>query len=216
MAARVVREQSGPWLPPAVELVQSGPAGLLVRHDEAAHSCYSAPVAQLPAATNRISCSRAGDPMEQALALEPADGDSGPELRGDVTAGAIGWTISTGARDHQAVVRAAPLAGSHRGSAAHHGPADGRLPSAGARRLGSPSRHGSSAATLRASAPGTTSAPGRPDPAATSWLSPAADTADMLRVQLDDRAVFLARWQTRCCHCWTRRVSPARRAAFRR
>ena len=186
--------------PPAVELVQSGPAGLLVRHDEATHSCwFGAWVAQLPAATNmNLMKLEQVSSVEQALALGPQMGIPDQNFVVGDRDGHIGWTIF-------GRVPAGTHAGRARGAAGWVSAADqprimnppnGRLWSANARVASDPHQLqviGGHLASLGSEYDvGARAGQIRDDLMA---LAGNVTPADMLRVQLDDRAVFLARWQ---------------------
>jgi penicillin amidase len=198
----VVREQIRVrGSPPAVEVVQSGPAGLLVRQDEATHSCwFGAWVAQLPAATNmNLMKLEQVSSVEQALALGPQMGIPDQNFVVGDRDGHIGWTIF-------GRVPAGIHAGRARGTAGWvsaadqpriMNPSNGRLWSANARVASDPHQLqiiGGHLASLGSEYDvGARAGQIRDDLMA---LAGNATPADMLRVQLDDRAVYLARWQT--------------------
>ena len=180
--------------------VQTGPAGLLVRHDAATRSCwFGAWIAQLPAATNLnlLKLERVST-VAEALALAPQVGIPNQNVVVGDREGHIGWTIF-------GRIPADTRAGRAHGNAAWtttadhpriFDPAVGRLWSANARVASDPHQLemlGGHLASLGAEYDlGARAGQIRDDLMA---LSGEVKPADMLRVQLDDRAVFLKRWQ---------------------
>ncbi len=186
--------------PTAVLDVQSGPGGVLLRVDAAAHACWFATwLAQRPEATNmNLMLLERASTVEQALQLAPRIGIPHQNAMLGDSAGHIAWTIfgripeNTGpdrgrgegpwttAADHPMIVDP-PLA---------------RLWSANAR-VASDVRQleliGGDLATLGAEYDlGARAGQIRED---LLGLNGRITPADMLRVQLDDRAVFLGHWQ---------------------
>jgi len=186
----------------AVELdVRSGPEGLLLRIDPEQHTCwFTAWLAQLPAATNMnlVELERASS-VEEALALAPTIGIPHQNaVLGDAQ-GHIGWTIFgripedtgperarrgapwTTTADHPKVIDP-PLGRLWTANARVAGDAQQlRLIGGDTAALGAEYDLGARAGQIR---DGLLALPGPVTP------------ADMLHIQLDDRALFLGRWRT--------------------
>jgi penicillin amidase len=198
----VVREQIRVRGAPAVELeVKSGPAGVLLRVDQAQQRCwFGSWLAQLPAATNMNLLELEHiTSVEEALALAPAVGIPHQNFVVGDAQGHIGWTIFGRIPQDTGTTRA--RGDSPWTTSAEHpqilDPPLGRLWTANARvasdarqleliggevaALGSEYDLGARAGQIR---DGLLALPGNVAP------------ADMLRIQLDDRAVFLSRWRT--------------------
>ena len=182
------------------EAVRSGPEGVLLRIDAATHACWFGRwIAQLPQATNMnlVALETAGS-VAEVLQLAPGMGIPGQNAVIGDRDGHIGWTL---------FARLPRASGPERtrGDAAWTGPAEhphlvdppsGRLWSANAR-VTTDARAleliGGELATLGAEYDlGARAAQIRDDLLA---LHGGVTPADMLRIQLDDRAVFLAPWQ---------------------
>jgi len=185
---------------PSIEWVKSGPAGLLLREDPATGSCwFGSWLAQEPAATNMDleQLERAAS-VDEALALGPQVGMPEQNFIVGDREGHIGWTIfgripaESGARrarsatwttltEHPRIVN----------------PAVGRLWSANARVASEPRQQeliGGPLAALGAEYDlGARAGQIRDD---LLQLDGNVTPADMLRIQLDDRALFLARWRS--------------------
>ena len=186
--------------PTATLDVQSGPLGVLIREDLAAHSCwFGSWLAQRPEATNmNLMLLERAQSVAQALQLAPQVGIPHQNLMVGDSEGHIGWTIfgripedtsagrarSSGAwtsvADHPAIVDP-PLA---------------RLWSANAR-VATDARQleliGGHLATLGSEYDlGARASQIRDDLLS---LNGHITPADMLHVQLDDRALFLGHWQ---------------------
>jgi penicillin G amidase len=186
---------------PVVLEVVSGPDGLLLRADPDRHSCwFGSWLAQLPAATNmNLMDLENARSVEEALALAPGIGIPHQNAVIGDEHGHIAWTIF-------GRIPAGGGAGRERGllpwtTAAEHprilDPPLGRLWTANAqvttdeREL---SLIGGDRASLGAEYNlGARAGQIRDDLLA---LNDKVTPADMLRIQLDDRAVFLARWRT--------------------
>jgi penicillin amidase len=198
----VVREAIRVRGAPDVELyVTSGPRGLLWRSDPGRQRCwFVAWLAQLPAATNinLMELEQVGS-VEEALALAPDIGMPHQNAVIGDRAGHIAWTIFGRIPEDTGPARA-------RGdgawtTAADHprivDPTVGRLWTANARVATDPRQLqllGGDLTSLGAEYKlGARAGQIRDDLMA---LSEPATPADMLRIQLDDRAVFLGRWQT--------------------
>ena len=183
-----------------VELVRSGPAGLLLRVDESAHACWFGTwLALVPAATNlNLIGLEQATTVAQALDLAPQIGIPGQNAVLGDREGHIGWTIFARIpRDAGAQRAAAPLGWT--GVADHPrilDPPLGRLWSANARVASDPRQLeliGGDLASLGAEYDlGARAGQIRDDLMA---LSGDIKPADMLHIQLDDRALFLARWR---------------------
>jgi len=181
--------------------IKSGPAGLLLKVDERAHACwFGSWLAQQPAATNLnlLDMERVRS-VEEALALAPAIGTPHQNAVLGDDQGHIAWTIFGRVPEDTGPTRA-----SGRGpwtSAADHprivDPPQGRLWTANARVADEPRALqliGGQVAGLGAEYDlGARAGQIRDD---LLRLSGPATPADMLHIQLDDRAVFLARWRT--------------------
>jgi penicillin G amidase len=185
----------------AVELVHSGPRGLLVRIDAATHSCwFGAWLAQRPDATNmNLMKLEQVSSVDEALALAPQMGMPEQNLVVGDREGHIGWTIF-GRIPADTGPQRARAAGAWTTAREHPhiiDPPAGRLWTANARvasdprqleligghvaSLGSGYDLGARAGQIRDAL---MALPGNIKP------------ADMLSIQLDDRARFLARWQS--------------------
>lgn len=181
--------------------IKSGPAGLLLKVDERAHACwFGSWLAQQPAATNLnlLDMERVRS-VAEALALAPAIGTPHQNAVLGDDQGHIAWTIFGRVPEDTGPTRA-----SGRGpwtSAADHprivDPPQGRLWTANARVADEPRALqliGGQVAGLGAEYDlGARAGQIRDD---LLRLSGPATPADMLHIQLDDRAVFLARWRT--------------------
>jgi penicillin G amidase len=187
---------------PPVELeVESGAPGLLLRVDPKQHTCWFASwLAQLPEATNMnlMQLERTGS-VAEALALAPGIGIPHQNLVVGDAQGHIGWSIFGRIPEDTGPERArAPLEWT---TAADHpkiiDPPLGVLWTANARVAGDPRQLaliGGDVATLGSEYDlGARAGQIRDDLLA---LPGQATPADMLRIQLDDRAVFLGRWRT--------------------
>jgi penicillin amidase len=184
----------------AVELVRSGPAGLLVQLDEADHACwFGAWLAQAPAATNAnlMNLERAST-VAEVLRLAPDIGIPGQNVMVGDREGHIAWTLFARIPEDTGAGRARAAGGWT--TAADHpqiiDPPQARLWSANAR-VASDARQlaliGGHLASLGAGYDlGARAGQIRDDLLA---LRGDVTPADMLHIQLDDRAVFLERWQ---------------------
>ena len=186
--------------PPATLDVQSGPLGVLIRKDLAGHSCwFGSWLAQRAEATNmNLMLLERAHSVAQALELAPQVGIPHQNLMVGDSQGHIGWTIAgripedtsagrarssgewTSVGDHPAIIDP-PLA---------------RLWSANARVASDPRQLeliGGNLATLGSEYDlGARASQIRDDLLS---LNGHITPADMLHVQLDDRALFLGRWQ---------------------
>jgi penicillin G amidase len=203
--------------------VASGAAGLLLQTDAAAHDCwFGSWLAQLPAATNiNLMALERATSVAEALRLAPEIGIPHQNAVIGDAQGHIAWTIfgripeDTGA---QRARRGAPWT-----TAADHprvvDPPRGRLWTANARVTSDERAQaliGADSAALGAEYNlGARAGQIRDDLLA---LAPPITPADMLRIQLDDRAVFLARWRTLLLSLLDAASldAHARRAEFRR
>jgi penicillin amidase len=197
----VVREQIRVRGAPPVELdVKSGPAGVLLRVDAAPGRCwFGSWLAQVPAATNMnlMQLERVTS-VEQALALAPAVGIPHQNVVVGDTQGHIGWTIF--GRIPQDTGPTRTRGTSPWTTSAEHpqilDPPLGRLWTANARVAGDPRQ-------LELIGGEVTALGSEYDLGARAGqirdgllaLRGNVTPADMLRIQLDDRAVFLGRWQ---------------------
>jgi penicillin amidase len=186
---------------PAVVLdVESGPDGLLLRVDAPQHTCwFGSWLAQLPAATNlNLMELEHATSVEQALAFAPAIGMPHQNAIVGDSDGHIGWTIFGRIPEDTGPTRARH--GAPWTTTADHpkifDPPLGRLWTANARVASDPRQlqliGGDIAAfgaqyNLGARA-------GQIRDALLAQPGPVIPT-DMLRIQLDDRAVFLGRWR---------------------
>jgi penicillin G amidase len=181
--------------------VKSGSAGLLLQVDAAEHVCwFGSWLAQLPAATNigLMDLEHAGS-VEEALTLAPAMGMPHQNLVVGDAQGHIGWTIAGRIPQDTGPTRA--RSGAPWTTSADHprivDPPVGRLWTANARVTGDDRQQrliGGVIAPLGAQYNlGARAGQIRDDLLA---LAASATPADMLRIQLDERAVFLARWRT--------------------
>jgi penicillin amidase len=199
---RVVREEIRVRGAPDVELyVTSGPRGVLWRTDPGRQRCwFVAWLAQLPSATNiNLMELEHVSSVKEALALAPEIGIPHQNAVLGDRDGHIAWTIFGRIPEDAGPGRA--RGGGPWTTAADHprivDPALGRLWTANARVATDPRQLqliGGDLASLGAEYNlGARAGQIRDDLVA---LSGPATPADMLRIQLDDRAVFLARWQT--------------------
>jgi penicillin amidase len=182
------------------EAVRSGPAGVLLRIDAATHACwFGSWVAQLPQATNMnlLALESAGS-VAEALQLAPEIGIPGQNAVIGDREGHIGWTLFARLPQDTGAERTRGGATWTRPAEHPHllDPPNGRLWSANAR-VTSDARAleliGGELASLGAEYDlGARAGQIRDDLLA---LQGGVTAADMLRIQLDDRAVFLARWQ---------------------
>jgi penicillin G amidase len=224
MPLAVVTEEIGVHGAPEVALaVRSGPPGVLLRADPQHGECwFGAWLAQLPAATNMTLLSmEEASSVSQALELAPLVGIPHQNVVVGDAQGHIGWSIFGRVPEHTGPGRA--RAGAPWTTAADHprivDPPDGYLWTANARVAGAQrdlALIGGDLAALGAEYDlGARAAQIRDDLAA---LRGAVTPADMLRIQLDDRALFLARWRElllRVLDEASLREHP-RRAGFRR
>ena len=187
---------------PAVMLaVKAAPMGVLLRADSQQHTCwFGSWLAQLPAATNlNLSDLEAAGSVDEAVALAPGIGIPHQNFVVADASGHIGWSIMGRIPEDTGPTRA--RGGAPWTTSADHpriiDPPLGRLWTANARvasdphqqeliggdiaSLGSEYDLGARAAQIR---DGLLALPGNITP------------AQMLRIQLDDRALFLARWRT--------------------
>ena len=202
VALSVVREEIRVHGQAAVVLeVKSGPAGVLLRADEAQHSCwFGSWLAQQAAATNLglLALERATS-VAEALALAPAVGIPHQNVVIGDAQGHIGWTIYGRIPEDTGATRA--RGGAPWTTTADHprivDPPLGRIWTANARVAADDHQLqliGGEVATLGAEYDlGARAGQIRDDLLA---LQGQVTPADMLRIQLDDRAVFLARWRT--------------------
>lgn len=181
--------------------VASGPAGLLLRTDAAAHDCwFGSWLAQLPAATNiNLMALERASSVAEALRLAPEIGIPHQNAVIGDTQGHIAWTIFGRIPEDTGPERA--RRGAPWTTAADHphivDPPLGRLWTANARVTSEERAQaliGADSAALGAEYNlGARAGQIRDDLLA---LASPITPADMLRIQLDDRAVFLARWRT--------------------
>ena len=202
VALSVVREEIRVHGQAAVVMeVKSAPAGVLLRADEAQHSCwFGAWLAQNPAATNLglMALERATS-VAEALALAPAVGIPHQNVVIGDEQGHIGWTIYGRIPADTGATRAS--GGAPWTTVADHprivDPPLGRIWTANARVASDDHQLrliGGDVAALGAQYDlGARAGQIRDDLLA---LQGNITPADMLRIQLDDRAVFLARWRT--------------------
>jgi penicillin G amidase len=195
--------------------IQVGPApALLLEADPAAHRCWIGSwVAESPEATNMnlLALERATS-VKEVLALAPGLGIPEQNLVVGDSAGHIGWTIGgrVPARPADDASRgdagsgsgaAAPVGGAPpwlTGDAAPHlyDPAIGRIWTANARSIDDPAALAAiGGEDADVGAQYVLGARGRQIRDALLGLDRPANPGDMLRIQLDDRAVFLARWR---------------------
>ena len=186
---------------PQVLEVKSAAAGVLLRADEAQHNCwFGSWLAQNPAATNLglMALERATS-VAEALALAPAVGIPHQNVVIGDAQGHIGWTIYGRIPEDTGATRA--RGGAPWTTTADHprivDPPLGRIWTANARVATDDHQLqliGGDVATLGAEYDlGARAGQIRDDLLA---LQGKVTPADMLRIQLDDRAVFLARWRT--------------------
>jgi penicillin G amidase len=197
----VAREEIRVRGAPAAGLeVKSGAAGLLLQVDAAEQSCwFGSWLAQLPAATNiaLMELERA-DSVAAALALAPAMGLPHQNLVVGDAQGQIAWTIAGRIPRDTGPARA--RSGAPWTTSADHprivDPPLGRIWTANARVTGDERQQrliGGAVTTLGAQYNlGARAAQIRDGLLA---LAAPVTPADMLRIQLDDRALFLARWR---------------------
>ena len=186
---------------PIVLEVKSAPAGVLLRADEAQHSCwFGAWLAQNPAATNLgLMALEEATSVEQALAIAPGVGIPHQNVVIGDEQGHIGWTIYGRIPADTGATRAS--GGAPWTTVADHprivDPPLGRIWTANARVASDDHQLqliGGDVAALGAQYDlGARAGQIRDDLLA---LQGNITPADMLRIQLDDRAVFLARWRT--------------------
>jgi penicillin amidase len=181
--------------------VKSGPAGVLLRVDPPPHpACwFGAWLAQLPEATNLklMGMERAGS-VAEALALAPQIGIPHNNVVVGDSEGHIGWTIFGRIPRDTGPTRA--LSGAPWTTAEDHprlmDPPEGRIWTANARVAADPRQQqliGGDVAALGAEYD--LAARARPVRDGLRALTGKVVPADMLRIQLDDRALFLARWR---------------------
>jgi len=186
--------------PAEVLEVKTAPLGVLLRSDPARHVCwFGAWLAQLPAATNLklVELERVTS-VEQALTLAPEIGMPHQNVVVGDRDGHIGWTIFGRIPEDIGPERA--RAGAPWTTAADHpriiDPPLGRLWTANARVAGDERQlqliGGDTAALGAEYNLGARAGQIRDDLLS---LPGPATPADMLRIQLDDRAVFLTRWR---------------------
>jgi penicillin G amidase len=197
VVAEEIKVKGGPT---ATLDVQSGPLGVLLRTDLGAHSCwFGSWLAQRPEATNMnlMLLERAAS-VAQALELAPQVGIPHQNLMVGDRDGHIGWTIFGRIPLDTGVTRARS-SGAWTSAADHPRIVDpplARLWSANGRVASDPRQLeliGGNLATLGAEYDlGARASQIRDD---LLGLNGHIAPADMLRVQLDDRAVFLGRWQ---------------------
>ena len=198
----VVREQIRvKGAAPVTLEVKSAAAGLLLKVDEAAHVCwFGSWLAQLPAATNLnlVEMERVRT-VAEALALAPTMGMPHQNAVLGDDQGHIAWTIFGRVPQDTGPTRASGR-GPWTGAADHPRIVDpplGRLWSANARVADDEHQQqliGGPVAGLGAEYDlGARAGQIRDDLLA---LAGNATPADMLRIQLDDRALFLGRWRT--------------------
>jgi penicillin amidase len=182
------------------EAVRTGPDGVLLRVDAATHECWFGRwIAQLPQATNMnlVQLEAAGS-VAEVLRLAPGFGIPGQNAVIGDRDGHIGWTLFARLPLDSGPGRT--RGGGPWSSPAEHphliDPPNGRLWSANARvtrDAHSLELIGGELATLGADYDlGARAAQIRDDLLA---LQGGVTAADMLRIQLDDRAVFLTPWQ---------------------
>jgi penicillin G amidase len=186
--------------PTATLDVQSGPLGVLLRTDVATHSCwFGSWIAQRPEATNmNLMLLEQVTSVAQALELAPQVGIPHQNLMVGDREGHIGWTIF-GRIPEDTGANRARTSGAWTTAADHPRIVDpplARLWSANAR-VASDAHQleliGGNLVTLGAEYDlGARASQIRDD---LLGLNGHITTADMLRVQLDDRALFLGRWQ---------------------
>lgn len=198
---RVVHEEITVKGRPALQLqVQTGPAGVLLRSDPQQHMCwFGAWLAQLPAATNLnlMAFERAAS-VAEVLALAPTVGIPHQNLVVGDTLGHIAWTIAGRIPEDVGATRARGVpewttAGDHPRIV---DPPSGRIWTANARVATEPHQQeliGGDKVRLGVEYDlGARAGQIRDDLFA---LGGALTPADMLPIQLDDRALFLARWR---------------------
>ena len=198
---RVVHEEIRVKGGPALQLqVQTGPAGVLLRTDPQQHVCwFGAWLAQLPAATNMnlMAFERAAS-VADVLALAPTVGIPHQNLVVGDTLGHIAWTIAGRIPEDVGAARARGMP--EWTTASDHprivDPPRGRIWTANARVATEPHQQqliGGDKVTLGVEYDlGARAGQIRDDLFALGGnLTP----ADMLPIQLDDRARFLARWR---------------------
>ncbi len=186
--------------PDSLLTVMSGPRGILFHVDPVEHLCWFASwLAEAPGATNMnlLALERA-ESVQQVLALAPQIGIPEQNLIAGDRAGHIGWAIAGRIPLDSHENRTEGGSPWHTASDAPrlYDPPLGRLWSANARAA-------SDAAALDAiggedaavGAQYTLGARARQIRDALLGLAKPAAPSDMLRIQLDDRALFLARWR---------------------
>ncbi|HEY8051396.1 MAG: penicillin acylase family protein [Steroidobacterales bacterium] len=186
--------------PPVQLQVRSGPAGVLLRTDPEAHVCwFGAWLAQLPAATNLnlMNLERAAS-VTEVLSMAPDIGIPHQNLVVGDAEGHIGWTIAGRIPEGSAAARVREV--STWTTPADHprivDPASGRIWTANARVATEPRQQALIGGDLTALGVeydlGARAGQIRDDLLA---LNGSLKPADMLRIQLDDRALFLERWR---------------------
>jgi penicillin G amidase len=201
VALRVLREEIRVQGKAAFELqVRSGPAGVLLRADPDEHVCwFGAWLAQLPAATNmNLMTLERATTVAEVLRLAPAIGIPHQNLVVGDAQGHIAWTIAGRIPEDSGAARAHAV--SAWTTASDHprivDPPAGRIWTANARVAAEPRQQeligGDKVALGVEYDLGARAGQVRDDLYA---LSGSITAADMLRIQLDDRAQFLARWR---------------------
>jgi penicillin G amidase len=185
---------------PVTEMVRTGAAGVLLRVDPDTRSCwFGAWLAQLPEATNlNLMRFERFTSVDEALLAAPELGIPHENLVVGDRAGHIGWAIAGRIPAQTGVGRARAVP--QWTTAADHphieDPLIGRLWTANARVASDDAQQrliGGPTAQLGAEYDlGARASQVRDDLLA---LNTPATPADMLRIQLDDRALFLTRWQ---------------------
>jgi penicillin G amidase len=203
--------------------VQSGPAGVLLRTDAATHTCwFGSWLAQQPAATNmNLMLMEQVSSVAQAIELAPQIGIPHQNLMVGDREGHIGWTIAGRIPEGTGPDRSRSVAAWT--TAADHphliDPPQARLWSANARVAADPAQLAHIAGNLVTLGSeydvGARAGQIRDDLLA---LKGNLKPADMLRIQLDDRALFLAPWQVLALSVLDEQelAGHPRRAEFRR
>ncbi len=186
--------------PDSVLAVMSGPQGILFRVDPIEHRCWFASwLAEAPGATNmNLLALESARSVQEVLALAPGIGIPEQNLIVGDGAGHIGWSVAgripldsgENRTDGRSPWRAAPDA------PRLYDPPLGRLWSANARATTDPAMLGAiGGGDTEVGAQYTLGARARQIRDGLLTLGRGASPSDMLRIQLDDRAVFLARWR---------------------
>lgn len=191
-----VRGAASVWL-----VVKSGPAGVLMLQHPERHSCwFGSWLAQIPTATNfnLMGLERATS-VDDALALAPGVGMPHQNLVVGDRAGRIAWSIIGRVPTDTGPTRSNGLSPWATAQRFPHmvDPANGRLWTANARVTSDPQQEaaiGGDDASLGAQYDVAARAQQVRDKLLT--LQRPATPADMLRIQLDDRALFLSRWRS--------------------